>query len=89
MQQMRLGKSSPVKRKLTCNSISIKEVFEICDQSQLVNNVLTDFMEVVVTASREILPVERQETVKKIEKPDQKESELNLLPVKAKQFVAP
>jgi hypothetical protein len=52
VQQMRNASSSPVKNKLNCRSISIKEVFEICDHSELVANVLTDYMEVVVTADK-------------------------------------
>jgi len=54
LQQHRLTREHPVR--LKCQSIYIKEVFEVCDHRSLVADVLTDYIEVTIFAERTTSP---------------------------------
>jgi len=51
---MRLARESSLqsKHKIRCRSIYLKDVFEICNHKSLINDVLTDYMEVLIVADK-------------------------------------
>jgi len=53
VQQTRVAQENTPKPKVRCLSIFLREVFEICDHRTPVKNLLTDYMEVSITAKFE------------------------------------